>query len=83
MLRTIDLTEAEKPRQLVMTPDEWRHELTKPRAERMGLPHMPEDMSCTGADALRMSEEIARATSANAARRARDMANARHSATNR
>lgn len=83
MLRTVDLTEVEEPRQVAMTREEWRRELAKPRAERRGLPRMPEEMSCTGADAFRMGEEIAREASANAARRARDMANARRSATDR
>ena len=83
MLRTIDLKEASEFQSSVMSHDEWRRELAKPRAERRDLSSMPTDMSCTGTDAERMSESIARMASANAAARARDMANARFSATNR
>lgn len=67
----------------VMNHDEWRRELSKPRAERRGIPSMPADMSCTGADAERMSRSIFRVISANAAARAREMANARFSATSK
>lgn len=67
----------------VMSYDEWRRELAKPRAERRGLPSMPIDMSCTGIDAEYMSQSILRVISANASARAREMANARFSATNR
>ena len=44
---------------------------------------MPIDMSCTGIDAERMSQSILRVVSANASARAREMAIARFSATNR
>lgn len=83
MLRTIDLMEVSEFQGSVMSRDEWCRELAKPRAERQGLSSMPTDMSCTGADAVRMSESIARVASANAAARARGMANARFSATSR
>lgn len=83
MLRTIDLMEVSEFQGSVMSRDEWRRELAKPRAERRGLSSMPADMSCTGADAVRMSESIARVASVNAAARARGMANARFSATSR
>lgn len=83
MLKTIDLTEIDEFQGSTMSHDEWRHELAKPRAKRRGLSSMPADMSCTGADAVRMGESIARVTSANAAARARGMAKARFSATNR
>lgn len=83
MLRTIDLMEVSEFQGSVMSRDEWSRELAKPRAERRGLSSMPADMSCTGADAVRMSESIARVASANAAARARGMANARFSATSR
>ena len=83
MLRTIDLTEVDEFQGSAMSRDEWHHELARPRAERRGLSSMPADMSCTGADAMRMSESIARVASVNAATRARGMANARFSATNK
>lgn len=83
MLRTIDLAKVDEFQGSAMSRDEWRHELTKPRAERHGLSSMPADMSCTGADAVRMGESIARIVSANAAARARGLAKARFSATNK
>ena len=83
MLRTIDIAKVEEFQGSVMSRDEWHHELAKPRAERRGLSSMPADMSCTGANAMRMSESIARVASANAAARARGLAKARFSATNK
>lgn len=82
-MKTIDLTTVDDFHGSVMCHDEWRRELAKPRAERRGLSSMPADMSCTGADAFRMSESVARAVSANASVRARGLANAIFSATSK
>lgn len=83
MIKTVNFADLEPERTTAMSIEEYRAELAKPRAERRGLPATPKSAICTGEAAVRMARSIARVSSANAAARARGMANARNSATNR
>lgn len=79
MLRKINLAEIDEKYKPTMSLEELREELKKPRSERKGLSPMPPDMSCTGADAERMTHSLIAQHKANAAAKARAFANAQNS----